>query len=202
MEGFEHKAELSDKELEKILFLSFMFSQGSIGLQNAILISLSEITGKQDETRVREAFERMVQNMTPKDKSEATIVTAKIHGKFDTPLDGSQEIEHVLALSKKHGGASDSIETIADEIWERDWKFIVARDGRSNRRADFKANTLQDPYFSFGVHYVERETSSGNQHFDTLLEKVRDIPRSDIFKRVKVIEKYNETHPESPLEIV
>jgi hypothetical protein len=199
MERLANNIELTESEIEKIVFLSFMFGQGDLELQTAFLSSIVSKIGKVDKEKVERAFSDMVDKISPPNKEKATLVTAKAHGDYaEINTKADEQLDSVSELHEGKERSSNRIDYIAENIWLRDRRYL--REGRPNRDEYFKPNTLQDPYFSFGVHYIEREMSSGNDHIDAVLEKVRDVPRNNMEARLDVIARYNETHPETPLE--
>lgn len=202
MENFEHKAELSEKEIEKILFLTFMFSQGSSVLQKAILIAIATRIGQQNQDLTESAFKKMTVKIRPPNTDKSALVTANIHPDVpDINLRPYFQLHTIFPLTEDTEFAEEPVDFIAMDIWNRDWQYLCCKKKeRTNRGKDFKPDTLQDPHFSFGVHYIERENDTGNVHFDSLLEQVRDVPRQNFTKRLDVIRRYNETHPDSPLE--
>jgi hypothetical protein len=199
MEHFEKKFELASKDLKQIITLSFMFSQGNPVLQEQLLSAISVIVGSQNKDRVIDELHKIEKTFFVRDPEKMIPAHKFPHGTVPADLKMDQP-KFILPLLETVDPADVYFDYIAAQIWKTDYGFLNRQYGRPNRKDNFKENTLQDPFFSFGVHYIEREMSSGNQYFDAVLDGVRDIPRKDIRYRLEVIAKYNETHPDTPLE--
>lgn len=99
------------------------------------------------------------------------------------------------------------IPTIAELTIEQDYKFIVEKGGRP-RSFYGLPNTLGDPNFSYLCHFAYNGASTGISEFDKMYYDI-DIflksPDPKYFDRetdsqwALVIEKYNETHPRTPV---
>jgi hypothetical protein len=63
MEQFKESREVSEKEIQQIIFLSYMFSQGSITLQASLIQAIAKIIGHQDENETRKVFNRFAESL-------------------------------------------------------------------------------------------------------------------------------------------
>lgn len=203
MEQFEARVELTEKELEQIIFLSFMFSQGNVDAQSKICRAMSLIIGTYDSEVVDNAFKGFVKKLKPDNAKKATLVSAKVHA--DDEEINKKQFNHDSGIwafdsEKIDADLIPETEDVVRQFWLGDYEYLCKKGGRPNRKVDFAPNTIQDPFFSFGVHYLERGNTTGNKYFDELLSKLQEAPIGNVSIRTEVIKKYNETHPDTPLE--
>jgi hypothetical protein len=198
MENFETNGQLSESELERIFFLSFMFSQGNSDLQENLLFAVSSLVGPQNQDKSEEAFNSLLAKIVPEQGKAATLEKAKIH-----PLVGdfaNAEVYKMLAtyLWRSHEVSDKDYQEILDEIWARDHEYLCTNQGRENRKIDFKPNTIQDPFFSFAIYYIEQGHDVGDTYFDLILNRLRETETSNLEIKKQVTEEYNRTHPSTP----
>jgi hypothetical protein len=198
MEQFKEAQELSEKELEQIIFLSYMFSQGSLTLQASLVHAIAKITGHQDQEFAKKAFDSFATSLQFKPDTGFSITRAHIHSEnVDDPKDHFGDVSH-LSHQETSRTVVDFSE-IVNDIWERDYFYLYEKNGRPNRNHDdFKENTIQDPYFSFGVAYLLNDTTTPSPVFNKLLERLRQYEVDESIKPQKeaVIQIYKEHHPD------
>jgi hypothetical protein len=215
IESKEKLPPLNEREVVKILWESFKFSQGTSELQKEMLQRINSYYKERpelDEYEIQERFSRMVIN----GPLTAYITEHKLTKNFSHPnVDSSttdKELGRIykyiaLLTDPKNADLDDDsnfdLASIYNNIWTQDFSYLVEKNGRQNRLVENTGNnTLQDKYFSFGVHYLLRKNDTGNVAFNKLFNELRTIEMNllnvDQRKQIEqVIKKYNETHPET-----
>ncbi len=200
MEQFEGTPELSDKEIEQIIFLSYMFSQGSIPLQKAIMGHIAKIAGLQDPGHARTLYDSFAQSLHYTEGEGYTIGRANLHTNegLDNPKGHFSDIAPFTEGERSRDAMS--LQEIVDNMWSLDYHYLCEKAGRPNRKeSGFKVDTLQDPYFSFGMAYLESEKETPSEVFNTFLNRLREYDISPDNRSVKdaVIAAYQEHHSDS-----
>lgn len=214
---------LTKAEMMRILWKSFEFAQGDTDIQKKILAKVRSYYGELEEadfTEMQKRFNKIT--FVPKTESDPPF----INDELNTPPSGRS---HILAGRKSHAVAEIedneetlleadiepylqaltsseskevSVQEIAESVWNSDNNYL--KKGRPNRDPNGELNTLRDPYFSFGVHYILRENSTSHPAFNRLFAVIRTIPfeaynYESLTHILRVLLKYNTTHPETPV---
>jgi hypothetical protein len=198
MEQFKEAPELSEKELEQVIFLSYMFSQGLVTLQASFIHAITKMVGHQDEQLTKKAFDKFAESLKYSKDEGITLSRLYTHSRqVDDPKLHFDDISHIS--SELTVREDFDMQEMVDDLWQRDHLFLCERNGRPNRReVDFKPDTIQDPYFSFGVTYLLNDTATPSPVFNKLLEQLRQYDVSEYVKPEKeaVIDVYKKTHPD------
>jgi hypothetical protein len=128
-----------------------------------------------------------------------TLSRAHTHSEnVDNPKLHFDDISHLSSESAAREGVD--LQEMVDDIWERDHYFLSDKNGRPNRKEDgFKTDTIQDPYFSFGVAYLLNNTHTPSPIFNQLLDRLRqyDVSESAQPQKEAVIALYKKHHPKA-----
>lgn len=197
MEQLKYTPEVSEKELEQIIFLSYMFSQGSISLQTSLVIAISKIIGHQDKSRTIKVYDKFAESLKFDEDSGLSLSRAKSHtaGAADPKLHYG-DISHLTHENSPH--TEVDYQEIVNDMWQQDYFYLCEQsDGRPNRdQENFKRDTIQDPYFSFGVTYLLGDRATPSPAFNQLLEQLREYDVSEHLQSKKdaVLAMYQKHH--------
>ena len=201
MERLQHTYEVSVKELEQIIFLSYMFSQGSISLQTSLVIAISKIIGHQDTSRTIKVYDKFAESLRFDEDSGLSLSRAQSHTAVAAdPKLHYGDISHLTHENSPH--AEVDYQEIVNDMWQQDYVYLCEQsDGRPNRdHKNFKSDTIQDPYFSFGVAYLLGDRNTPSNAFNRLLEQLRehDVSEHIQSKKEAVVAMYQKHHQETP----
>jgi len=213
-EGTERQ--LSAKELEKLIFISFLHSQGEPELQEKLIRWLTAYYGAQSEDKFDEAYDMFSKNnLTPGDAfklsekhlhtaTHSDITKAKIGDKIGASGVSDQEwYVNILIEEGNKNNLTDSVflKSIIEYILNQD--LIYLTHGRPNRKNLAASDTLADPFFSFSVHYLLRLNKTSNAALDALYKKLHEcLEDEQISNKLKTaISLYNEHHPDNIYDV-
>lgn len=201
---------LSFSELKKILFLSFMFSQGDPDLQNKILLFVRDYYGQQKKLNQRQnkVLDDYIGKVLVKlKKIGAHEVEVSSYGggiSTDNSTDYTESPSFFLeSLTRDYLDIENFSQSIFDflkQLMERDLYFYEV--GRKNRfKSSGEKNNLRDPHISFFINYILRNTKAGEDSFDNLFKKSKGVLRDFFQTKDKnsedlktLISEYNKTH--------
>lgn len=199
--------QLNVKELEKLIFISFMHSQGDENLQMDLALWFNEYYGVQSEERYDEAFDAFCKSSFTQ-QNDLKLAKKLLHaGSFPDPEHGSkitdqgardqQQYLDELVSETDYKIDTEFLKVTFDQILSLDLQYLEK--GRPNRKAHAASDTLADPYFSFSVHYLVRKNKTGNAAMDLLYEKLQvTLEDEGIASKLKdVITLYNNHHPDN-----
>jgi hypothetical protein len=192
---------LSEQEIKKVLFLSYMMSQGQPNFQSHILNFVHDYYGDQEGMDIARAEEDIARNMSQ-------LSSKHVHK--DLKAGNKEELENVsryLDVLKGDIFYEYSLNDFYTKILDSDDRYL--RLGRPNRLSTNEGdNTIKDKYFSFTIHYLIRKNKLGEEAFDFLLKTLREImlksikPETLVYNPLlHIVVKYNETHPNTKVTI-
>ena len=187
--------QLTVRELERLIFLTFMHSQGSPEVQELLNEWITSVYGLQDEHKVREAFANFLDSHFSSSDSSGELHLGKKNLHEELPRSG---VEREL-------GYLDSLYKIPDEplegeaffkillqmILQRDHQFIFSKGGRPNRNDSEKGDNLKNKFFSFTKTYLNDKTPTGDAALDQLYAKLHDwvIDRPEHDEVVEILQE-------------
>lgn len=157
---------LGVRELERLIFLSFMHSQGNTVLQGKLVEWMSHYYGSQSEETLREAYDAFIDRYFKTEKftlSEKNLHTASV---FDiknqfTYLKGWYETTEIDVEQTKF------FESLFYSILSHDLTYIRGN-GRPNRLGEKTSDSLAGKYFSFLKTYMIEGKPTGDASLDAL----------------------------------
>ncbi len=200
--------QLTSKEVAMLVWRSFKFSQGDSDLQLLLLRSAKDYYGNQESFSLDEADFRL-KELIGEDSFKLANKNNHIRVEVSTlKAEFSNFINYFKALTSK---PTKTIENLTDFDFlqmfiDRDRRFLLPISGRPNRDSlKIGDNSLADRYFSFFVHHILRNNTSGEKAFDVLFTNWRNnmkeyISKGDILRSVSdIVERYNDNHPDTPV---
>lgn len=192
---------LEPAQLKRLIFMSYMFSQGEQEVQLNIFRWLKQYYGPQPTEVIAEAHHQFVESQfqgTPVSKLEERAVHAPGHI-TEHRLD--LDYEFITYLSSQEADAPD-IKYMQREMYTLDLHYLQEGGGRPNRKPEGKENTLADPYFSFVVQYLVRLERTGDEAMDALCKHLgEEVAAIDKDSAESLIALYNKTHPDTQLSL-
>lgn len=169
--------QLSVRELERLIFLTFMHSQGSPEIQEMLGEWISSVYGLQDEQKVREAFSSFLETnfYTKESFGELQLGVKKIHKEISR-IGVESQIAYIDTLYKipDEPLTGDAyFEILLSYMLQRDKRYI-AGSGRPNRDSTTAEDNLKNKYFSFIKTYLNDKTATGDVALDQLYKQLHD----------------------------
>jgi hypothetical protein len=169
--------QLSVRELERLIFLTFMHSQGSPEIQEMIGEWLSSVYGLQDEQKVREAFSNFLESNFYNNDSfgELHLGVKKIHKEISR-IGVESQLAYLNSLYKVPEEPLEGdtyFEILLSCMLQRDKKYIAGT-GRPNRDSNTAEDNLKNKYFSFIKTYLNDLQTTGDVALDQLYKKLHD----------------------------
>lgn len=187
--------QLSESQLERLIFLSFMHSQGDGKLHNYLILWLHNWYGSQDETKFEAAWQSFCDKQSP-NKSDFMLATKKSHTERAIPghnyVDGipnplivsqtvSDQKRFVVGLIENfnlYESKDQHLKLILTQLLATDHDYVKL--GRPNRNSSAKADTLRHAHFSFVIHYLLKGEQTGDPAFDALYKELKGILRNKV----------------------
>jgi hypothetical protein len=165
-----HERHLSVRELERLIFLTFMHSQGSPELQELLNEWIVSVYGKQNEERVCAAFENFL-NTQFESTNKDSLLRLSESGRHTaaTRTQATNEVSflsHLYKIPNETWNTEQFLQTVFNFIIERDRVYIY-NEGRPNR-AIAGSSSLADAYFSFVKTYINELKPTGDEALDQL----------------------------------
>lgn len=210
-----HLEKVTQAEVLNILWLSFLFSQGTKSAQENILKLIRSYSVAPAEINIPEASQAFCKQISNKNaigsrtslkladnaghkKISSSTITDEL---FDVPT-----YLGYLAVTNREEETPTEIIQIIDDIWNSDFNFLIKNEGRPDRLEEHIGdNTIKDKFFSLGVHYLLRDTNTSNPIFNILLAEMRAVPFSEyeatsLEYMIDIIETYNNYHPDTQVD--
>ncbi len=182
-----HEQQLNKAEIQRLIFLSFMHSQGDLTLQYFLASWFRNYYGKQDEATFQSASEQFVASMFSSKSAaldtftlaEKNTHTARLNDELSAPgpirrIDAVRQTEEADPLVADHYEKSveEIIKVYLARTIKQDRHYL--EEGRPGRITDGVLN-LKDRYFSFYKHYIAENNPTGDKALDALCDKAREM---------------------------
>lgn len=199
----ETRRTLESTHLKRLMFLSYMFSQGDQEVQLNLFRWIKQYYGMQSFEVVEDAHKQFVSAQF-KDSETAKVESANTHATGHvTEAVLNRDLEFLSFLSNEM--TQDEIPDLAyiqTEMYKIDLHYLNREGGRPNRNPEGKENTIADPYFSFVVQYLVRKERTGDEALDALCKQLaEEVAAVDKESAESLIGLYNKTHPDTPLTL-
>ena len=222
--GDEPRRELDSEHATRLLFKSFYFSQGGTPLQEAIF---SWLHTRYPEYRITDQMKdlieksilprvRAVVSANPEDTKGAILhpvpefqgIRSNLESEIRTQLDSMQEIfERPVERY-----AYDPLHVVTQNLINRDARYLIRKGSRPRGGTKNMKAPEGDPFLSHLCHYGLNGQPTGVAEYDRMFQEidsfVREGIRSGVWKRGEgwtelfaVVDKYNETHPDSRVSV-
>ena len=203
-EGIEkHERQLSVRELERAIFLSFMHSQGKTDLQMVIVAWMRAWYGRQNKEAFEEAYSRFCNSRFDK-QDEFTLAQKNLHTEnapVEDPTEPIRErkIDRALVEEQRRfisGFFKESVMTIDNSLLQELLNDLIDKDynylhlGRPNRADSAKQHTIAHKYFSFFVTFVLRSEGTSDEALDALYAKLRSAMHNispEMSRKIRVL---------------
>lgn len=219
----EHNEEeevLTVEKAEKLLFLSFRFSQGDPQLQMYFFSWLQRMhpDWKIDEP-MQAAINKHAKPHFEKFLQSKEIKPNPLHKKItevETPLEletnqmrviFNQDINKLLSQEREMLEYVTSynvlIKRIAQEIAARDKAYLLSQGGRE-RPLNVRPTVANDSWLSHLCYYALAGHSTGSEEYDQLFREIKNHVDGELTtergeKFIEVIKAYNEKHPNAEI---
>jgi hypothetical protein len=162
-----NERQLSIKELERLIFLSFMHSQGSPSLQEALIVGMRDWYGVQSEDRVHQAFGSFFSSQYDSVQG-INLANKNLHIDFSPELFEKElgSVNTFCEPSNSKYGSDDYFSLLFLDLFARDDKYISSTGGRPNRKDTSLTDNFAHRYFSFLKSYMLESKPTGDPALD------------------------------------
>lgn len=232
----EHKEEergkeyerLTSQKAEKLLFLSYRFSQGSITLQSHLFYWLHfanpewRIDAEMQE-HITKQFGAHAKKFLGKSADLEKKTSPRFHSARNVEeIEASAQLEIRLMQDFFDGNMSDSFDVhartkeevvaeIAKRVIDKDFEYLKNIEGRPRSHEGEHINAVGDPFLSHFVYYGFQGHSTGMKEYDDLFAEIAAYVRENIKNGAWTAENYpelfdvmriyNEKHPEGTVSM-
>jgi len=195
----------TEREVVKILLLSYEFSQGNIPLQKNILERIATYFEQpivlDEETVIKSLTDQILDPRSNQLRlAQANAHREVIKGRLDEEIEENIPTYYQTLTTAPRPIDLLRNKALLEKIWKRD-SDVMQRIGRPNRNDEGSKDTLQDPFYSIGVKYFIKMKNTNSDIFNRFLQELRATDIEDLNKKTllamqRVLELYIETHPE------